>query len=468
MRKGQKQIIARARKCGYSEVCVEILSDQSRTIKEIEHLYMKLWAVKDKDDINWLTLYLDINDYDICLFIVEYSSKKELSLEDLKHFKSIPDICRFFKNKNIPCYNLFDAYIIIESEEKSYVSDLVLFSRKLLLALEPTIDISCPFLKADTTAQRTVISIIQNIIARNFLDIICPKKFFETINISELADDPRGTLAEYMKNNYGFVLDNICNLPSELREIKLYGYSAEIYLNEVYKERTIYYSDKAITIKTTPYSAAYVSREGVISPSKGKRRSIIVYFYDSKEFFETIHTSKGEKYIPAKLSTLFEAISVYDTPNDIQNAWDVIDFLCDQYHTSIYRGLYRDYLASGAMLLPISISEVGNYCSKKELLKKHYKASFDCNWNKKNINLGYLLVKLKSRLTKKGFARAAQCSGNVKLHIKKIGKHRYNLAYALYDIVYPGAIDNNYDIRWFLENEYFQKAIELDVPSSME
>lgn len=56
------------------------------------------------------------------------------------------------------------------------------------------------------------------------------------------------------------------------------------------------------------------------------------------------------------------------------------------------------------------------------------------NWNRKNANLAYLILKLRPRMTDEALARAMQCKNAPK--VKQVGKRRYVMTYILYEALY--------------------------------
>ncbi len=83
-------------------------------------------------------------------------------------------------------------------------------------------------------------------------------------------------------------------------------------------------------------------------------------------------------------------------------------------------------------------------------------------WNKKNANLTYLILKLRSRMTDEAIARSMQCKNAPK--IKKVGKRRYIMTYILYEAVYGVSVGNYHGdglLSDALYEEYENKKIKL-------
>ena len=154
--------------------------------------------------------------------------------------------------------------------------------------------------------------------------------------------------------------------------------------------------------------------------------------------------------------------SISDNEKDRQNAYSVIDFLCRRYDTYIFRDLYKDFLESDGLLLPITVAETAKYRTKQELFEKHYHMTVSGNWNRRNANLTYLILKLRPRMIDDALARAMQCRNAPK--IKKVGKRRYVMTYILYETLY-GILVGNFHGNGLLSDalyeEYQNKRIKL-------
>ena len=147
--------------------------------------------------------------------------------------------------------------------------------------------------------------------------------------------------------------------------------------------------------------------------------------------------------------------------NDIDSANSLLDYLCSRYDTKIFRDLYHDHQESNGLLLPLTIEDAGKYHSKQELFEKHYKMPIKGNWNKKNVNLTYLILKLRSRMTDSAVARAMQCK--TAPQAEWIGKNRRKLVFILHKALYSDDYNKNSItlIQDALSEEYQAKKIKL-------
>lgn len=83
------------------------------------------------------------------------------------------------------------------------------------------------------------------------------------------------------------------------------------------------------------------------------------------------------------------------------------------------------------------------------------------NWNKKNVNLTYLILKLRSRMTESAIARAMQCT--VPPQAERVGKYRSRLVFILHKALYSDDYNENNIalIQDALREEYQAKKIKL-------
>lgn len=120
------------------------------------------------------------------------------------------------------------------------------------------------------------------------------------------------------------------------------------------------------------------------------------------------------------------------------------------------------FLQSDGLLLPLLVTEAARYRTKQELFRNHYHMTINGNWNRKNANLTYLILKLRPRITNEAFARAMQCKNAPK--IKKVGRKRYIMTYILYETLYSipvGDFHGDGLLSDALYEEYQNKKIKL-------
>lgn len=96
------------------------------------------------------------------------------------------------------------------------------------------------------------------------------------------------------------------------------------------------------------------------------------------------------KYYPLSMWKFMQFSNSSQILNGFMNL--VLDYHASQ--NPLYNDVFRDFSETKAVM-PLSFNEIRHYRSRKELLLKKYKIPADLHikWNKKNLNLSYLLIK---------------------------------------------------------------------------
>lgn len=256
------------------------------------------------------------------------------------------------------------------------------------------------------------------------------EEFLNRIDINKLSKHKEQYLHDYKCqfafDNALFKLNSAKGIPKEIQQLDFHGYCTEIKENGF--SRYVDYDLNALFITYKPFDKICIDQNGTFKTNTWKSTGKKIIFSNmTQEFITGYETKKGFKYKPTQLKELFLAISIHDTDEDVQNAYSVINFLCQKYDTYIFRDLYNDFLQSDGLLLPLLITETAQYRTKQELFDKRYHMPINGKWNKKNANLTYLILKLRPRMTDEALARAMQCKNALK--IKKVGKRRYIMTY---------------------------------------
>lgn len=322
--------------------------------------------------------------------------------------------------------------------------------------------------KLDSYCEFMIISTIKTI--AEGLDYVDDyKDFLDNIDLEMLCRDNRIDsyylscyITEYAKNHAAFKLNNAEVIPNDIKTMDFHGYSASINAKGFFRKVNFDYL-RAVYITYAPYNGIKVLKNGEfrIEPIS-KYYKKIIFNNKTQEFISGYKTKNGYRYKPAQLKELFTAISICDTKEDEENAYGIIDFLCKKYGTYIFKDLYSDFLKSDGLLLPILITEASKYHTKHELFTKFYNMPIKGNWNKKNANLTYIILKLKNRMTEEAIARSMQCANAPK--IKRVGKLRYIMTYILYEAIYNVPVGNFTGdglLADALYEEYQNKKIKL-------
>ncbi|MDE7363736.1 MAG: PcfJ domain-containing protein [Ruminococcus sp.] len=454
MRKGQEKILQYAHKRNYSDGCIKALSREDLTLKQLNNLLSLLYHCRNKDE-KWVDIFASIDDNKLMWLIIRYmtGNNVDISAEELKQMSTKEKICSYFSQNDLICRNLFDVEAVMTIGNHEYTATLFKLANKIHDKL--------------AEYKYVIFSIVKNI--RKCLDCVSDyQDFLDGIDIETLCqnnqlDDQYMTdyIRKYARNHTVFTLKNVAGIPEDIQQINFHGYYTEITTNGF--SRNVNYDLKAVYITYKPFSKVLISPDGTAKTNTWEStEKQLIFSNQTHEFITGYETKKGFRYKPAQLKELFFAISICDTDEDRQNAYSVIDFICKKYDTYIFRDLYEDFLASDGLLLPLLITETAQYKTKQELFEKHYHMSVNGNWNRKNSNLTYLILKLRPRMTNEALARAMQCKNAPK--IKKVGKRRYVMTYILYETLYGIPVGNFHGdglLSDALYEEYHNKKIKL-------
>lgn len=455
MRKGQVKILERAKHYGYSDACIQLLSRTDLSLKVLEQLSHSLYYCRMQNDSRWLNLYLQlIEKEDIGYLIRRYiMTNEDVSYEDLKKMETADQLCSFFSVNDVHCESLIDVEFIMKFGYSEHTNQLLKIAHRLY----------DEYIACTLEAQRWRIEWEYwnkiKVIVQRYSDLSDHNEIWDNISLHEW-NGADYYLEDYIKNYFDthipFHLKTSQGLPKEIRDLFLYGYSARIQVKG--NARFVGLSSKAMSFSVTPYYCVEIDTHGnFYVKSDSKKGRTILFFHDTQEFLTAFNTQSGNKYRPTTLRDLYSSISISEDEEDIKNAESVIDYLCNRYQTFIFRDLYDDFLSWNCLLLPISIVEAAKYHSKKELFQAHYKMPISGDWNKKNANLSYLILKLHKRLSADGLARAMQCT-NTPFEKIQSGRSQFRFVRMLYSTVHQQISPILLDA---LEEEYKAKQIHL-------
>lgn len=458
MRKGQKKILEKACKLNYNDCCINLLSRENLTLNQLDKLFYILYQCKDKTK-EWIEAFTSIDiddDLELMQLIISYmiENKIDIPVEELKLMSSRDMICNYFSQNGVICTNFFDVKVVMKIGFHKYTAALFNCANKIRnlgVQLSENEILGVVHKLSDCLENASDYYEFLNGID---IEILCQN---QTMNDNKYLND---YINEYANRHIPFMLKDVDGIPFDIQQMDFGSYYVEIAVNRY--SRTVKYDLKAVYINCFTFSKVIVS-DNIITKAKIRIEKKIIFINKTQMFITGYRTKKGEngfKYKPTELRELFSAISICD--EDSQDAYSVINFLCNKYDTYIFKDLYEDFLASEGLLLPILITEAAQYKTKQELFDKHYKSSIRGNWNRRNANLTYIIQKLKPRLTKEALARAMQCKTVPK--IRKVGKKRYIMAFILYETMYGVNVGNGYDqclLSDALYEEYHRKIIKL-------
>lgn len=455
MRKGQQSLIIKAMNNRYSEACIKVLSDETMTLSTLNVLYDDLWIFKDRDE-EWVERFVAI-DRQCRGFIIQYQlCKGDTSVSTLEKLSSVENIIAYFSGKSVKCKNLFDAEIVLNYGSERSAMILSLFYKAAMVDKR--------FLEIDYYAAHwrwieKMIAVMDRVAdPKDFLD------FMEANSSLQIDENIEEQEINYFYTRY-FYLSSDDTISDEIKNFDFSGLSG--YLYESGCSRSVSLKEGIMYMNVEPYTEIRFNIFGDLYPKNthnGKKKSETMIFNGKTHSFiygYSVKNSTKKKYVPARLKDVFRIISIGNSDETKENAWTVINYLCRHYHTFLFRDLYNDYLKSQGLMLPILVSEAGQYQTKQELFRDFYHLEIDGDWNKRNANLAYILCKLHCRMTKDAIERAVQCErAPIAYHVWK--GQRYVMLFSLYEAVLRESnIMQNYDIKEKLEEEYKKKKIQL-------
>lgn len=458
MRKGQIQILDRAKRYEYSDACIRLLSREDLTLKQLEQLSYDLVDCRTQNDPKWIDEFLRLTRRtDIGWFVHLYVGRhKDVSYDELLRMQSSEQICELFSKENIVCETLLDAEFIIRYGYSENTSELLTIARRFYESYQASL--KQDDWRSDWSYWSRIDEIVQRYAELSDYPEIWTTIDFDAWSQSDTRHYIENHIQNYFEENCPFQLKACKGIIKKIREIDFHGYKTTIEANGT--SRFVKSSSKCLSISISPYSKVTVNPDGSFYTNVDhKHECHVLYFYAAQRFVTEYSTRSGSRYRATTLKDLFQAISIAEDSADENNAWAVISYLCNRYQTNIYKDLYVDFLQWNCILLPLTIEEASVYHSKKELFQKHYQMPITGDWNKKNANLSYLILKLNKRLSNEGLARAMQCAlAPVKsIHV---GKNRYKFACMLYSAVCQTEITPL--LNDALREEYEMKRIFLN------
>lgn len=456
MRKGQTKLIERAINYGYDDSRIELLRNEELTIKQLEKIFYTLFECRNMP-FEWIKALLSVKDGDIVNFIKEMQAEIPLSL--ITESVNENDIAQYFSSEAFPCKSIFDVRLMFCLKDKRFSEDIFKFVSDLHSKLCDNAPCNNRYCLRLANNIADVTKNLKDGDIEPFLNDLSDE-FGEDVIYYVKNRDIYEFAKQYVEFNLPFTLTSSMGLPDSIKALTNSGYAMNVYhhgyLRDVHTEL------KGIFISYVSYSGVYINSHGRISPTRETRtEKKIIFFYDTSKFVEGHKTKNGNIYTAVCLRDLYGALSVGDSQLDINSANSLIEYLCKRYNTKLFRDLYHDYQDSKGLLLPLSIEDVAQYHSKQELFEKHYKMPLNGNWNKKNANLTYLLLKLRSRMTESAIARAMQCK--TPPQAERIGKCRSKLVFILHKTLYSCDYNENNMalIQDALREEYQTKEIKL-------
>lgn len=457
MRKGQIKIIESAKRHGCSDACIRILSREDLTLRQLESLLYLLLPCREQNDLQWLEQYIHVaRKEDIGRLIRIYIERNpNLSYDELRHMETAEQLCSFLSSDDILCESLFDAEFLIRYGYGEHAAKLFQIARCLHDEFTDSLAEAIGGWRGEWDYWKKM-----DEIALRFPELSEYEEIWSGIRFSDWDDQYdylELRIDTYFVDHCPFRLKTAKGLPKEIEEMDFHGYEATVQVKGT--ARFVSHNSKVLSFSISPYDSADIRKNGNIHVEvSSKKVRTILFFHTTKEFMTAFHTAGKTRYRPSTLRDLYQSISISSDDEDDKNAMSVIDYLCNRYQTYLFRDLYEDFLAWKCLLLPITIADAANYHNRKELFQKHYKMPVAGDWNRKNANLSYLILKLHRRLSANGLARAMQCS-NAPVELYSIGRSRFRLAWILYSALYSIRIHPT--LGDAIREEYDAKQIHL-------
>lgn len=462
MRKGQIKILDRAKRWGYSDDCITILKNENLTIKELETILYRFYRYKSKD-YEWLKALLSIekassqDDTELIYAYInkELDAEKEVLPEMIYRINTTKKLFTFLSQENIVCEKYSDALVVINFGYSDLTPILIKISENY-----------CNSISNDSFDEYYRIhyglSSFLNEIVQSATFLKNPKDFLSQIEQNQIVDISQyeDFKSEYIKQLAPFKLLDADGIPDDIKNIDFKGYEVNIKVNGY--NRNVYQNEKAMYITCSPIYSVNANKQGqLFTKANSNKNHKVIFNYKESTFTTGYAVRDGFKYRPAQLRDLFFAISIGNTDEDKNNADSVVSYLCNYYDTYIFKDLYEDYLSSDGLLMPLLITEAACYKSREDLMYNHYHMPIKCKWNRRNVNLAYIILKLHKRMTPDALARVLQYKDTLK--VEKVGRKRYKFAYILYSALYDVSLADHHDgtIEDALWEEYQLKALRF-------
>ncbi len=172
-----------------------------------------------------------------------------------------------------------------------------------------------------------------------------------------------------------------------------------------------------------------------------------------------------QKYIPLTIKYL-STLRKYDVFHEMIMLY--INYLAQKNY--IFKDFKIHFDKQESLILPISINNILNYYNKKELFLSEYKKAelININYNKKDINYSYCLIKIKDKITEKSFAKMQQEKEISSYVIKKIDSKNFISDFCKYYFIKKYGLDfkelyNQEDIIYIEDYIKFCKELKYKI-----
>lgn len=262
-----------------------------------------------------------------------------------------------------------------------------------------------------------------NLISKNFdLDI---KMKYAGSNIT----------AQYKSTQWENEKTNKCiSLATEIdTSLKLYSPTGILYMN---------ITENGISIKLFKYSMINISKPyGSQKYEKhytGEHTTMQLYIPLSGEIYQKAEYKKG--YYPLSVKQLIELTECSYSDDLVKFIYLYMDYLISK--NIFFKDVFAD--CKKYCLIPLTVNECMNYHNRSELIKGKYKKADGINiqWNKRNLNLSYMIIKSMPYVDSKSKEILKQIKTFDLSTIKKNNGYQYKILDFFYEIIRKNIKDN--------------------------
>lgn len=216
-------------------------------------------------------------------------------------------------------------------------------------------------------------------------------------------------------------------------DLKLYSSTGILY---------IYITENGISIKLFKYSMINISKSyGSQKYEKhytGEPTTMQLYISPSGEIFQKAKYKK--RYYPLSVKQLIELTECLYSDDLVKFIYLYMDYLISK--NIFLKNVFAD--CKKYCLIPLTVNECLSYHNKSELIKGKYKKADGINiqWNKRNLNLSYMIIKSMPYVDSKSKEILKQIRTFDLSTIRKINGYQYKVLDFFYEIIRKNIKDN--------------------------
>lgn len=393
MTKGQLKLLEQARKNGFTEEQVAILSHNA-SLKTLKYYYDLLQRGFCPSTIETIIQAGSkfANSFGFLLLEKEFSQDDVLKL--INRTNALPWEKRYIYQQ-----------IMINKPKTEKDIFLRINYAEMFINLPELQDVKVLFDCIDCIIDAANFAIISNIPAKDFID-----KFFPKTEESWTPFQLYDIFSEYMKQHVPYLLD--LSLPDnnkreyEDKEISFASemqafIKAQIKLNNrtgqkhyiTFSDVPMYYrkiklNTKTINIRLKKSNTAKIDANGECDFSYISEAMEIVIFHNGGYYY----IGANEKLYPLSLKKLSNIWNNYGKLGK-QVVTFILHHAMEKLNAPVMKDILKTFEKDGFFLLPINFTECKNIHNYNRLLQKRWSSAENINWNRTDVNLAYLIIK---------------------------------------------------------------------------